>query len=145
MFNHSLCINVGLPPGALAMSSPGDASHFFNTERFPSLTRNADWCLLGVPRLQEILRGALTPEMKRALLLKRDFTGFPPVRVVLGSSDMLLDHGIALGKVLQVHNADRVVDVRPGGWHCSMRGFVVVPESRTAIAEAASWLRSIVL
>jgi len=86
--------------------------------------------------------GDASPRDPRASPLFADLTGLPPVLLHVSSSELLLDDSRRMHAAIQSGGGDsaiRVFDGVPHGWQL-LDG--LVPEARTSLAEAASFIRS---
>lgn len=110
-----------------------------------SVRRNAEACdtfqPADVPRFAAAYLGPTPPDDPRASPLYADLHGLPPLLTQVGTSEILYsdatrlhDRALAAGVASELHTYDGV----PHVWQVLAW---VLPEARSALAEAAAWLR----
>jgi acetyl esterase/lipase len=130
-----------LPACAVAFSPWTDL-----TASGASITENDGRCAMFHPEnMAEFAKaylGDASPRDPRASPLFADLSGLPPVMLHVGSSELLLDDARRMHERIQNTGGDstlHVFDGVPHGWQM-LDGFV--PEARTSLSEAASFIRA---
>jgi len=112
----------------------------------PSLTANDGRCAMFHP--QNIIEfaaaylGDASPEDPRASPVYADLSGLPPLLLHVSSTELLLDDARRVHDAIQETGGEsvlRIYDGVPHGWQL-LDG--LVPEARTSLAEAASFIRA---